>query len=49
MVAFYIAFMEADISKPSSIKFAYMYYIKALARKEGFWYTSKRGLDVKGV
>ena len=41
MVAFYIAFMEADIGEPSAIEFAYVYYIKALVRNEGFWYTSK--------
>lgn len=49
MMAFYIAFMEADISESSAVEFAYVYYIKAFARNEGFWYTNKRGLDVRGV
>ena len=49
MVAFYIAFMEADISKSSVVGFAYIYRIKALTKNEGFWYTSKRGSDIKGV
>ena len=31
MVAFYITFMEANIGEPLAIKFAYVYYIKALA------------------
>ena len=49
MVAFYIAFMEADIGEPSMLEFAYVYCIKALARNEGFWYTSKRGPDVDDI
>ena len=49
MVAFYIAFIEANRSKNSAIKFAYLYCIKALARNEGFRYTSKRGPDVEEV
>ena len=36
MVAFYIAFMEADIGEPSAIEFAYVYFIKALAKNEWF-------------
>ena len=40
MVTFYIAFIEADIGKPLVVEFAYVYYINALARNEGFWYTS---------
>ena len=47
MVAFYIAFMEADISESLAVEFAYVYRIKALARNEGFRYTSKRRLDVR--
>ena len=49
MVAFYIAFMEADIGEPSVLEFAYIYGIKALSRNEGFWYTTKRGPDVEGI
>ena len=49
MVAFYIAFMELDIREPSTVEFSYVYCIKALPKNEGFWYTSKRGLDVEGV
>ena len=49
MVVFYIAIIEVDIGEPSVIEFAYVYCNKALARNEGFWYTSKRGPDVKGV
>ena len=49
MVAFYIAFMEADVGKPSVVEFTYIYCIKALAKNEGFWYTNKRGPDVEGV
>ena len=41
MVEFYMAFMEADIGKPSTMEFAYVYYIKALAKNKGFWYTTK--------
>ena len=41
--------MEADIGEPSAVEFTYVYYIKALARNEGFWYTSKQGPDVEDV
>ena len=41
--------MKADIGEPSVVEFAYVYYIKALARNKGFWYTSKRGPDVEGI
>ena len=36
IVAFYIAFMEANIGEPSVVEFVYIYYIKALAKNEGF-------------
>ena len=49
MLAFCFAFMEADIGKPSMVEFTYIYYIKALVKSEGFWYTSKRGPNVEGV
>ena len=48
-MASYIAFMEVDISKSLAVEFAYVYRIKALARNEGFRYTSKRRLDVEGI
>ena len=41
MVVFYITYMEEQLGEPSAEEFTYMYYIKALARNEGFWYTSK--------
>ena len=37
MVAFYIAFIEANIGESSTVEFAYIYCIKALAKNEGFW------------
>ena len=49
MVVFYIAIIEVDIGEPSVIEFAYIYCIKALARNEGFWYTSKREPNLEGV
>ena len=49
MVAFYIIFMEADVSEPSAAKFAYIYCIKALTKNECFWYTSKQRPDIKGI
>ena len=49
MVAFYIAFMEADICEPSAIEFTYVYCMKTFARNEVFWYMSKWGLDVEEV
>ena len=36
MVAFYIAFMEADTGESSAVEFAYVCCIKALARNERF-------------
>ena len=41
--------MEAGISEPNVDEFAYVYGIKALAKQEGFWYTTKRGVDVQGI
>ena len=35
MVAFYITYLEANIGKPSVVEFAYIYYIRALAKNEG--------------
>ena len=49
MVAFYIAFIEAEIGEPSVEDFAYICCIKAFAKNEGFWYSSKRGPDVGGI
>ena len=49
MVAFYITFMEDDMGEPSTVEFAYVYCIKALARNESFGYTSKWGPDIVGV
>ena len=49
MVAFYIPFMEVGIGKTSAIEFAYVYCIKALAKNEGFYYTSKWDPDVERV
>ena len=49
MVAFYIVFMEVNIGKPLVVEFTYVYRIKALARNEGFCYTSKRGPDVEDI
>ena len=45
MVAFYITFMEVDIGDLSTVEFAYIYYIKALARNEGFC-TQARGVSM---
>ena len=36
MVAFYITFMEIDIGETFAVEFAYIYYIKALAKNESF-------------
>ena len=36
IVAFYITFIEADISESSMMEFTYVYSIKALARNGGF-------------
>ena len=49
MVAFYITIMEAGVGKLSAVKFAYVCFIKALAKNDDFWYTIKRGLNVKGI
>ena len=49
MVAFYIAFMEADIGEPSIEEFTYVYRIKALAKNTQFWYITKRCPDVEGI
>ena len=49
IVAFFITFMEAGIGKPNVDKFTYVYEIKALAKHEGFWYTTKWGTTTKGI
>ena len=41
--------MEAGISELNINEFAYVYGIKVLAKHEGFWYTAKRSVDVKGI
>ena len=38
-----------EIGEPSALEFAYIYCIKALAKNEGFWYTSKREPNIEGV
>ena len=35
-MAFYITFMEANIGEPLAVEFAYIYFIKALAKNKGF-------------
>ena len=41
--------MEVGISEPNVDEFAYVYGIKALAKHERFWYTTKWGIDVEGI
>ena len=47
--AFFIAFMKVGTGKPNIDKFAFIHRIKALAKHKGFWYTTKRGTDMKGI
>ena len=48
-MVFYITFIEVDIGKPLAVEFVYEYCIKALARNEGFWHTSKQVPDVEDI
>ena len=41
--------MGANIDTPTVKEFVYVYCIKAFAKHKGFYYTSKRGLDIEGV
>ena len=49
IVAFFIAFTKACLIEPVVNNFSYIFEIKALAKHEGFWYTTRWGLDVKGI
>ena len=49
MVAFFITFMEAGIGELNVDEFAFVYGIKALAKHEGFWYTTKQGTEMNCI
>ena len=49
IMAFFIVFTEACLVEPIVNEFAYIFGIKALMKHKGFWYTTRQGLDVKGI
>ena len=49
IMAFFIVFTEACLVEPTVNEFAYIFGIKALMKHKGFWYTTRQGLDVKGI